>query len=106
MGFLGIYRAVYDYTPQAEHELAISEGDLLYVLEKGDEDDWWKVKKRANSEDDDEPVGLIPNNYIEEAFAPNSRTWASALLMLTVRLSLAGPADWQSSCRLRLYQTD
>ena len=66
MGFLGVYRAVYDYSPQAENELQISEGDLLYVLEKGEEDDWWKAKKKANSEDEDEPVGLIPNNYIEE----------------------------------------
>lgn len=69
MGFLGVYRAVYDYTPQAENELQISEGDLLYVLEKSDEDDWWKAKKKANSEEEDEPVGLIPNNYVEEVRA-------------------------------------
>jgi hypothetical protein len=66
MGFLGIYRAVYDYTPQGEGELAISEGDILYVLEKSGEDDWWKAKKKASGDDDDEPVGLIPSNYIEE----------------------------------------
>ncbi|EGO53392.1 cytoskeleton assembly control protein SLA1p [Neurospora tetrasperma FGSC 2508] len=67
MGFLGVYRAIYDYTPQGEGELTISEGDILYVLEKSQEDDWWKAKKKANAADDDEPVGLIPNNYIEEA---------------------------------------
>src|SRR5271170_1666205 len=66
MGFLGVYRAVYDYTPQGEGELAITEGDILYVLEKSGEDDWWRAKKRATGDDDDEPVGLIPNNYIEE----------------------------------------
>ena len=66
MGFLGVYRAVYDYAPQSEGELAISEGDLLYVLEKSQEDDWWKAKKKAGGEDEDEPEGLIPNNYIEE----------------------------------------
>lgn len=66
MGFLGVYRAIYDYTPQGEGELTISEGDILYVLEKSQEDDWWKAKKKANAADDDEPVGLIPNNYIEE----------------------------------------
>lgn len=65
MGFLGIYRALYDYAPQSEGELAITEGDLLYLLEK-DEDDWWKAKKKASADDDDEPVGLIPNNYVEE----------------------------------------
>jgi hypothetical protein len=66
MGFLGVYRAIYDYAPQSEGELAISEGDVLYVIEKSDEDDWWKAKKKAGAEDDDEPVGLIPNNYVEE----------------------------------------
>ncbi|KAI1862562.1 hypothetical protein JX265_009276 [Neoarthrinium moseri] len=67
MGFLGVYKAVYDYEPQSEGELAITEGDLLYVLEKDGEDDWWKAKKKAAADDDDEPTGLIPNNYVEEA---------------------------------------
>lgn len=66
MGFLGIYSALYDYHPQAENELEIKEGELVYVLEKSSEDDWWKAKKKASEDDDDEPVGLIPNNYVEE----------------------------------------
>lgn len=69
MGFLGIYKALFDYAPQSEGELAISEGDLLYVLEKSDEDAWWKAKKKARADEDDEPVGLIPNNYIEEVYS-------------------------------------
>ncbi|KAF2835563.1 hypothetical protein M501DRAFT_440950 [Patellaria atrata CBS 101060] len=68
MVFLGVYRALYDYAPQGDNELAISEGDLLFVLEKStDEPDWWKAKKKAQSEDEEEPEGLIPNNYVEEA---------------------------------------
>lgn len=66
MGFLGVYSAVYDYQPQGEGELEIREGDLLYVLEKSTEDDWWKAKKKAEREDEDEPEGLVPNNYVEE----------------------------------------
>lgn len=66
MGFLGVYRAIYDYVPQGDTELAMSEGDLLYVLEKSGEDDWWKAKKKAKGDDEDEPEGLIPNNYVEE----------------------------------------
>lgn len=66
MGFLGVYKASYDYKPQGEGELDISEGDILYVLEKSTEDDWWKAKKKATSDSDDEPTGLIPCNYIEE----------------------------------------
>lgn len=65
MVFLGVYRAVYDYEPAAEDELAISEGDLLFVLEKGD-DGWWRAKKKAQAEDEAEPEGNVPNNYVEE----------------------------------------
>lgn len=66
MGFLGVYSAVYDYQPQGEGELEICEGDLLYILEKNADDDWWKAKKKAEREDEDEPEGLVPNNYVEE----------------------------------------
>lgn len=66
MGFLGVFRALYDYVPQSETELAITEGDILYILEKSTDDDWWKAKKKASGDDDDEPTGLIPNNYVEE----------------------------------------
>ncbi|KAH6895093.1 hypothetical protein B0T10DRAFT_477036 [Thelonectria olida] len=67
MGFLGVCRAIYDYAPQAEGELAIIEGDLLYVLDKQGDDGWWKAKKKAGEDDDDEPTGLVPINYVEEA---------------------------------------
>ena len=66
MGFLGVYTALYDYHPQAQGELELREGDLLYLLESNDEDDWWKAKKKAEHDDEDEPEGLVPNNYIEE----------------------------------------
>ncbi|KAA8642248.1 cytoskeletal protein-binding protein SLA1 [Aspergillus tanneri] len=67
MGFLGVYAAIYDYHPQAQGELELREGDLLYILEKSDEDAWWKAKKKAERDDEDEPEGLVPNNYVEEA---------------------------------------
>lgn len=66
MGFLGVYSAIYDYHPQAQGELELREGDLLYILEKSDEDAWWKAKKKAERDDEDEPEGLVPNNYVEE----------------------------------------
>ena len=66
MGFIGIYKATYDYTPQSEGELQITEGDLLYLLDRNTEEDWWKVKKKAGGDDEDEPEGLIPSNYVEE----------------------------------------
>ncbi|KAK5126899.1 hypothetical protein LTR85_008257 [Meristemomyces frigidus] len=67
MVFLDVCRAVYDYAPQSDEELEIKEGDLLFVLEKSSEDPWWKCKKKAASEDEDEPEGLVPDNYVEPA---------------------------------------
>lgn len=69
MVFLGIYRALYDYVPQGVGELAIKEGDLLFVLEKSSDDDWWRAKKKAPNEEEEEPEGLVPNNYLEEVSA-------------------------------------
>lgn len=66
MVFISICTALYDYAPQGDNELAIQEGEIVYILEKSSEDDWWKAKKRAPNEDEDEPVGLIPNNYVTE----------------------------------------
>ena len=67
MVFLSVCTALYDYTPQAEGELPLTEGELVYVLEKDTaEENWWKAKKRAPDEDEEEPIGLIPNNYVEE----------------------------------------
>ena len=78
MPFLSICHALYDYTPQAEGELPLTEGELVYVLEKDSEDDWWKAKKKASSEDDEEPVGLIPNNYVKEVSTSPSCWWEAS----------------------------
>lgn len=67
MSFIGVYKALYAYTPQSNEELSIDENDILYLLEKSDVDDWWTVKKRVVGPDADEPVGLVPSNYIEPA---------------------------------------
>ncbi|KAL6940736.1 hypothetical protein ACO0QE_004649 [Hanseniaspora vineae] len=64
--FLGVYKAVYAYEPQAPEELQIDEDDILYLLQKSDVDDWWTVKKRVIGSDAEEPSGLVPNNYIEK----------------------------------------
>ena len=70
MVFLGVHRALYDYSPQSEGELLLEEGDLLFILEKSTEDDWWKARKKADNEDEEEPEGLVPNNYVEEVRTP------------------------------------
>ena len=80
MVFLGIYRAIYDYEPQSSNEIALSEGDILMVLEKSTDDDWWKAKKKGHNEDEEEPEGLIPNNYIEEVRCEIAMACPSPLL--------------------------
>lgn len=67
--YIGVYRAVYDYDGTAQEELTLKADDLLYLLEKSDIDEWWKVKKRVVPVGDEEvvePVGLVPLNYIEQ----------------------------------------
>ena len=75
MVFLSICTALYDYEPQGDNELEIREGELVYILEKSEDDDWWKAKKRAPSEDQEEPIGLIPNNYVEEVSTRVMAAW-------------------------------
>ncbi|KAL9582104.1 MAG: hypothetical protein Q9203_005634 [Teloschistes exilis] len=67
MVFVSICTALYNYVPQGDNELDLQEGDLVYILEKSTEDDWWRAKKRARAGEDEEPQGLIPNNYVEQA---------------------------------------
>jgi hypothetical protein len=62
--YIGIFVAQYDYQAQNDQELTISQGDVLYLLETSNEDDWWKVKKRVPGMAAEEPVGLVPYNYI------------------------------------------
>ena len=66
MGFAQVCTALYDYAPQDEGELELKEGELVYILGKSEEVDWSKAKKKALNDDEEEPVGLIPNNYVEE----------------------------------------
>lgn len=90
MVFLSICTALHDYAPQGDNELAINEGELIFVLEKSTTDDWWKAKKRAPGEVDDEPVGLIPNNYIEEV--SSNRAWQVLSISHAEKLEWSRPA--------------
>lgn len=64
--YLAVLRAAYDYDPQSEDEIAIKESQIVFLLEKTD-DDWWKVKIKTDSQDEDAPSGLIPAAYVEPA---------------------------------------
>ncbi|ELU41387.1 SH3 domain-containing protein [Rhizoctonia solani AG-1 IA] len=60
--------ALYDYAPPAgtEDEVAIKEDQLLLLLD-GSDDEWWKVKIKTNSQEDNGDSGLVPKAYVEEA---------------------------------------
>ncbi|CAE6449426.1 unnamed protein product [Rhizoctonia solani] len=60
--------ALYDYTPPAgaEDEIAIKEDQVLLLLDSSD-DEWWKVKVKTNSQEDNGDSGLVPKAYVEEA---------------------------------------
>lgn len=77
--FIGVYVAQYPYTAQTEQEISLEQGDLLYLLEKSQEDDWWKVKKRVLGSETEEPVGLVPNNYIQPVSRPHSILYLNIL---------------------------
>ncbi|KAF9247275.1 hypothetical protein BU15DRAFT_38630 [Melanogaster broomeanus] len=64
--YLAVLKASYDYEPQSEDEIAIKENQIVFLLEKTD-DDWWKVKIKGDLQDEDSPSGLVPAAYVEQA---------------------------------------
>ncbi|ESK97599.1 cytoskeleton assembly control protein sla1 [Moniliophthora roreri MCA 2997] len=64
--YLAVLKASYDYSPQSDDEIAIKEDQILLLIERVDED-WWKVKIKGNTQEEDTPVGLVPAAYVEQA---------------------------------------
>nr|GAT54095.1 predicted protein [Mycena chlorophos] len=66
--YLAVLKASYDYEPEAgaDDEIAIKEDQILFLKERVDQD-WWKVKIKGESQEEDTPVGLVPAAYVEPA---------------------------------------
>lgn len=80
--YLAVLKASYDYSPQSDDEIAVKEDQILFLIERTDDEcvsiflssflhfsssppSWWKVKIKGDSQDADTPVGLVPAAYVE-----------------------------------------
>ncbi|KAH7105422.1 hypothetical protein BKA62DRAFT_689653 [Auriculariales sp. MPI-PUGE-AT-0066] len=64
--YLDVLKASYDYVAQSNDEVSIKEDQLVFLVERTD-DEWWKIKVKQDGLEDKGPVGLVPANYLEEA---------------------------------------
>lgn len=55
------YRALYNYKPQNDDEVELSEGDVVYVMEKCD-DGWFVGTSQRTG-----IFGTFPGNYVAKA---------------------------------------
>jgi len=53
------FKACYDYITQEKDELSFKEGDIITLLEKYIDSDWWKGELNGK-------IGLFPINYTQE----------------------------------------
>ncbi|GAN10569.1 cell wall organization and biogenesis-related protein [Mucor ambiguus] len=65
MRYVQVCKALYDYESRTEDELSVKENDILYIIEKED-DDWWRAELKQQNGEDQGPVGLVPADYLEE----------------------------------------
>eukprot|EP00045_Choanoeca_perplexa_P013160 m.147421 g.147421 ORF g.147421 m.147421 type:complete len:636 (-) comp16259_c0_seq8:96-2003(-) len=60
---LGLFRALYEYSPQEDDELELQEGDEVVLIEKQDEV-WWRGTHQKTGK-----TGLFPAEYVESSEA-------------------------------------
>lgn len=53
--------ALYDFVADGDDELAVKEGERLFILDKITSDEWWKCRNIHGEE------GVVPASYIEVA---------------------------------------
>lgn len=68
-----VARALYSYEAGDAKDVAIEDGDLMDVVEKGSE--WWTVRVHRTG-----IAGLVPANYVEEVVAHDYQVCTVRLL--------------------------
>ncbi|TRM67650.1 hypothetical protein BD626DRAFT_626074 [Schizophyllum amplum] len=64
---LAVLKATYDYDATEPDECSVKENQILLLIQRVD-DDWWKIKVKGDSPDDDDtPSGMVPAAYVEPA---------------------------------------
>ncbi|KAJ1796106.1 hypothetical protein LPJ75_007308 [Coemansia sp. RSA 2598] len=72
MPLVEVRRAIYTYDPADSDELALKEGDVIYIL-SNDDPDWLQAKKKPGEfEDGPEEKGLVPANHTELVSKPDA----------------------------------
>ncbi|KAG2232218.1 hypothetical protein INT48_003908 [Thamnidium elegans] len=65
MKYVQVSKALYDYEARTEDELSIRQDDVLYVIDKEDQD-WWKAELKQVTGEEQGPIGLVPADYLQE----------------------------------------
>ncbi|KAI9492787.1 hypothetical protein BDB00DRAFT_826432 [Zychaea mexicana] len=63
MKYVAVCKALYDYDARTSDEIDVHEDNVLYIIEKED-DDWWRAELKSGNGNG--PVGLVPATYLEE----------------------------------------
>ncbi|KAJ3007000.1 cytoskeletal protein binding protein [Thoreauomyces humboldtii] len=92
--------AIYDYAPQADEELKLTEGDILLVTENEEDPDWWTATIKSADTFADASSGLVPASYLQEA-EPTAHVVALYEYAATSPDELTFPED----ARLNVYDT-
>lgn len=56
---LPVVKAMYDYTARYQDDMSFQKGDRMEIVSKGDNDNWWLVRKIGTKEE-----AYVPSNYI------------------------------------------
>lgn len=69
--------ALYDYEARTEDDLSFKKGDILILLQQGDEEneDWWYARHTDPKYSNTKQEGYVPRNYVAPEDTIESKEW-------------------------------